>query len=261
MTPLTRQRYEVQGLRSYVQTIGEGEPVLLLHGWGVSGESFKPILERLARTGYACHALDLPGFGATATPDEAWDVPRYAEFVRAYLDSAKLDKVRLIGHSFGGRISLVLAATYPERVEQVVLVNSAGVQLPPSAKLRLYYLSRQLIFGVLKFPGLSRFEPATRAWFRQRFGSADYLSAGALTETFKLVIRQDLQQYARKIQAPTLLIWGDRDTDTPIAIAHILEKLIPDVGLVVFQGAGHYSYLERPSDFVRIVAHFFKGEG
>jgi pimeloyl-ACP methyl ester carboxylesterase len=122
--------------------------------------------------------------------------------------------------------------------------------------MRLYYLARSVIFMLLNVPGISYFEPPVRRWLRRKFGSEDYLNAGALAETFKRVVDQDLVPLARRIQAPTLLIWGDEDQDTPLSHARILEKAIPNTGLVIFEGAGHFSYLDRPLDFVRIVTNF-----
>jgi pimeloyl-ACP methyl ester carboxylesterase len=182
----------------------------------------------------------------------------YADFVMAYIQKMKLNRVRLIGHSFGGRISIYLSAHYPEVVRQIVLADSAGVRPEQSMNMRLYYSGRRVMFTLLKIPGLRRFERPLRDWLRQKFGSTDYLNAGPLEETFKLVINEDLVPIAREIQAPTLLIWGEQDKDTPLRDAKILEDAIPDAGLVVFEGAGHYAYLERPTEFARIVSHFFK---
>lgn len=241
-----------------VYLIGEGIPILFLHGWGTRGNTFATLAQALANQGFACHLLDLPGFGASPIPPEPWDVPRYAQFVSDYLKQADLETVNLVGHSFGGRISLVLGADYPQLVKKIALIDSAGVKPPPTLWTRAYYLSRKVIFTVLKIPPLRRFEPAVREWFRRRYGSSDYQNAGALMETFKRVIAQDLVGYARRIQAPTLLIWGDQDEDTPLRDAKILEAAIPDAGLVIFEGAGHYSYLERPQECARILGHFFR---
>ena len=251
----------IAGLKTGVNIIGEGQPVLLLHGWGAQIESFYPIAERLAANGFECHTLDLPGFGTADLPPEDWDIRRYMEFVLRYLESANLDKVHLIGHSFGGRISIMLGAEHPERVEKIVLVNSAGVKLPLSSRMRLYYSGRELILSLLKLPLLNRFEPTVREWFFERYASVDLKNARmrGIEGTFRQVIALDLTDYARRIRASVLLIWGDRDFDTPLQVAQILEKTIPDAGLVVFDGAGHYSYLDRPVDFVRIVTTFFRG--
>jgi len=130
--------------------------------------------------------------------------------------------------------------------------------------MRLYFLPRRIIFTLLRLPLLKRLEAPTREWFRRRFSSPDgstSLEKGPVFyETFKRVVNQDLLSYAARITAPTLLIWGDADEDTPLEQAHRLEKTIPNAGLVVFEGAGHYAYLERPVDFVRIVTHFFRDE-
>src|SRR5579859_587485 len=99
-------------------------PVLVLHGWGGNVASVAPLQDRLAPLGYWVHALDLPGHGASSlppNPENGWSVGEYAGLVSHYLDQAGLARVRLIGHSFGGRISIVLGADCPERVAQMVL--------------------------------------------------------------------------------------------------------------------------------------------
>lgn len=103
---------------------------------------------------------------------------------------------------------------------------------------------------------MSQLRTRLQEQYYQRFASEDYLSAGPLRETFLRVIEQDLSDYAARIQAPTVLVWGDHDQDTPLWQGRRLEQIIPDAGLIVFQGAGHFSYLERLEDFVRITRHF-----
>jgi len=252
----------VDELNVHARIIGEGPPVLLLHGWGRKGEDFAPIAERLSTEGFACHLLDLPGFGDSDMPPDAWDVPRYAAFVRAYMDAAGLDKVTLIGHSFGGRISIVLAADCPQRIEKVVLVSSAGLRLPPPFKMRMYYASRKIIFGMLRLPILNRLEPSVRQWFWERYASDDLKAARASghEEIFRAVIAQDLRDYAARIKAPTLLIWGNLDTETPLRYGQIFEKIIPDAGLVIVEGAGHDTHLQRPDFFARVIKVFLQGE-
>jgi pimeloyl-ACP methyl ester carboxylesterase len=252
----------VDDLNVSAKVIGAGPPVLLLHGWGRSGDDFAPIAERLSKEGFACHLLDLPGFGETPMPPAAWDVPRYAEFVRAYMDAANLDSVTLIGHSFGGRISIVLAADCPGRVDKLVLVSSAGLRLPPPPEMRMYYASRKIIFGMLRLPLLNRFEPGVRQWFWERYASDDLKAAreSGHEAIFRAVISQDLRDYAARIKTPTLLIWGDVDTETPLRYGQIFEQIIPDAGLVIVEGAGHDAHLQRPDFFVRVIRVFLQGE-
>src|SRR5688572_6310287 len=127
---------QVQNLNLNVEVNGEGDPVVLLHGWGGSVDSMRPTAQLLSQSGFKAYVLDLPGFGKSQLPPQAWDVPRYAAFVLDYLDTAGLEKVHLIGHSFGGRISLVMGAEYPDRVNKIVLVDSAGVRPQPSGNMR-----------------------------------------------------------------------------------------------------------------------------
>lgn len=258
------QNVTVAGLRTaYAVAMPSGVedadrlPILALHGWMRTWQDFWPVAQLLAPQGWAVYAPDLPGFGGTQAPPEAWGVTEYAQFVVALLDALGLERVHLLGHSFGGRIGLVLAAKQPNRIGKMVLANSAGVR-PPGNPLR------DSVVGVgkklLRLPGLNRFyEPLRRrayAWL----GATDYLDAGPLQETFLKVIAEDLLPYAARVCQPTLLIWGDRDRDTPLWQARQLERAIPDAGLYVFEGAGHFSFLERLPEYVRAVAYFLSQE-
>lgn len=254
--------YTYRDLQIAIQTLGEGFPVLLLHGWGGEIASMLPVAQRLAQGDFACHLIDLPGFGQSDTPSAAWTVQDYVDCVLDYIAQHDLQQVHLIGHSFGGRISIKLSAQHPESVKRVVLTDSAGVIPQKTWRSRVYYTTRRTIFTLLKFPIAKLAEPAVRAWFQKRYGSADYQAvlerSPAFAQTFRNVIAEDLVPDAENIQAPTLLIWGELDFDTPLRDAKILEAAIPDAGLVVLDGTGHYAYLERLPDFVRIVSHFLR---
>lgn len=257
---MTIKQTVIDGLTIASEVIGEGTPILLLHGWGGKIESMRMVAERLAPHGYNCHILDLPGFGRSALPTDVWGVCDYARLVTLYLDQINLKSVHLIGHSFGGRISIVLGADYPDYVNKIVLADSAGVMTPPSTKQKLRKVAFDAANTLLSLPGLNHFQQRFRLWVRNRYGSEDLRSAGALEPIFRKVIREDLLPHAARIKAPTLLIWGDLDEDTPVWQAKKLEQTIPDAGLVVFQDAGHFAYQERLTDFVRIVETFFGGK-
>jgi len=250
-----RETLAVNGLKVACTVHGDGPAAILaLHGWGGGVESFWPVALQLNRSGrYSIHLLDLPGFGGSDLPPGAWDVPAYAAFVAAYLEVRGLERAHVLGHSFGGRIGLVLGADYAGRVDRLVLANSAGVPNPPTPVRDAIVKAGK---AILRLPGLRRlYEPARRRAY-ERFGATDYLEAGPLRETFLRVVGQDLLPHAARISRPTLLIWGDQDRDTPLWQGHRLEQTIPGAGLVVFEGAGHFSYLERLPEYVRIVDHF-----
>lgn len=237
--------------------IGTGQPVLLLHGWGGSHESMLPVAKKLAESGYACYVPDLPGFGKTERPHQTWGVPDYAQWVIDYLNANNLERVFLIGHSFGGRISLILGADYPDRIHKIALSNAAGVKFPPSLKQRFLLFGKNSLMLLLSLPFLSRYKPRVRAKLRARFSSDDYLTAGELQDIFLAVVNQNLLPYARRMQPSTLLFWGDQDQETPLKMGRLLEKTIPDAALIVYNGVGHFAYLDQLPQFIRVVTHFF----
>ena len=238
---------------------GAGPAVLLLHGWGASNQLFEATIGGLKHA-FTLIAPDFPGFGSTAAPPCAWSIHDYAEWVATLLDSLGIDAVNVVGHSFGGRVGIVLAAHWPNRVTKLVLADSAGM-LP---RRTLKYHVRVRVFKLLRrCAGARMTPPGVRRWAQRqarRLGSSDYQQAtGTVRASFVRVVNEDLRGLLPQIKAPTLLVWGDRDEDTPLSYAHIMEKLIPDAGLVVFQGAGHYAYLERSAHFCRIVETFLRG--
>lgn len=227
--------------------------MVVLHGWGASIEAVHPIVAGLAPVA-TVHALDLPGFGQSDPPPEPWGVEDYQAFLAAFMDALSIGPATLIGHSNGGRIAIRMAATEPARVMRLVLVDSAGVR--PRRTLRWYRRVAMAKIGkhaarLLGAPG-ERLRDALVG----RAGSADYLAAGAMRPTLVRLVNSDLREHMPDVAVPTLLIWGANDTDTPVAAAREMERLIPDAGLVVLEGAGHYSYLDQSARFAKIVSHF-----
>ncbi len=246
--------------RAALEERGDGRPLLLLHGWGVSSELFDPILDALQH-GRRLIVPDLPGFGATTEPDTPWSVHDYAAWCIALLDRLGVQRCDLIGHSNGGRIGIVMAATYPGRIERMVLTASSGIRprqtLRGAARVRSYKALRMVERSVL-LPKALRQAAQHRADQR---GSADYRAvSGVMRGTLVRIVNEDLTPVLPKLHLPVLLIWGDKDTETPIADGHLMERLIPDAGLVVFEGAGHYAYLEQAARFCRIVEVFLRDD-
>jgi pimeloyl-ACP methyl ester carboxylesterase len=249
----------IAGIQTAQLVLGEGVPIVMLHGWGANIQLMLPLAQRLAPLGYRVYILDLPGFGQSHQPPTAWGVIDYANFIVDFLDHYALENVHLLGHSFGGRVSLVLGAEYPERILKMALADSAGVRPKASSQGQFRLKSYRFVLDTLRRIGMSAQANQLREWYSERYGSADYKAAqGVMRETFVKVVNEDLLPYAARVQASTLLLWGDQDEDTPLWQGQTLEKTIPDAGLVVFNGAGHYSYLDRLNETVRIVDHFYK---
>ena len=146
-------------------------------------------------------------------------------------------------------------ADHADYISKIVLADAAGVKTPPTGAQRL----RQGAFNTFySLPLPDSLKGNVRSWARNRYGSDDLKAAGALEPIFRAVVGEDLVPRAARIKASTLLIWGDQDDQTPLWQGQLLEKTIPDAGLVIFEGCGHFAYQQRLGDFVRIVDTFFK---
>lgn len=246
---------QVDGLSVRMFEHGEGPPVVVLHGWGGRIESMAPVLRCL--NGYRVIALDLPGFGESPLPPEPWGTDRYAALVRSVLADLNIPRASFVGHSYGAKTSLYLAATASELVDKLVLQGSSGLRTPPSFAVRV----KRWLSAVGR--AAARLGPPGRALrdaLYRRIASGDYADAGPLRPTLVKVVNEDLKDLLPSVRASTLLIWGSEDDAAPVSHARIMERAIPDAGLVIFERAGHFAYLDEPDRFCRIVTHFLRGD-
>ena len=257
----------LQGCRIHYEIYPSANPVapavLLLHGWGCDASVFSFISNSLAQDDTVIQ-LDFPGHGKSGEPPEAWAVSNYANMVLELLNALEIPTVEIIAHSFGGRVAIVLASEHPERVNKLVITGGAGIRKPISAhqKKRAQRFKRytKWINALKTMPGMNTWVEKGQKKLRQRYGSPDYnkLSEG-MRKTFVKVISEDLLPRLSKIKAPTLLIWGNADTETPLWMGKQMEETIPDAGLVVFEGRGHFAFAEEWQRFTLIVKEFFSG--
>jgi pimeloyl-ACP methyl ester carboxylesterase len=246
---------EIDGIQLRYKMAGSGAPLLLLHGWGGSIESMGLIFDDFA-SDYTVVALDFPGHGESSLPPHAWGAADYAKCVLRVMDALLLQRPHIIAHSHGGRVIIQLATAHPDRVGRLVLVNSAGIRPPRSWR----YYGRVGLAKTGKY--LAKYCGRIGAVARERIyravASTDYANAGPLRETFVTLVNEDLTPLLHQISSPTLLVWGADDTETPLASAKIMERLIPQARLVVFQHAGHFSYLDQYGKFRLLVRQFLK---
>jgi pimeloyl-ACP methyl ester carboxylesterase len=197
-------------------------------------------------------SISLPGFGGSPEPAQSWGTWDYTALVRRYLVAQTNDPVDIIAHSFGGRIAVGLAARYPDLVRRLVLIASAGLRPPRSAKVRLKLLSGRIITRVASLTG-GRLGRELLAG-KQKLGSPDWQAASPVMRgTLSRVLREDLSRECRLVQAPTLLIWGEGDRDTPPILGRRMSVLIPHSELKILSGAGHYCFLDRPGEVLSLV--------
>lgn len=250
----------VNGIKINYEQKGEGDLIVLLHGWGSNIKLFANLIDLLSKK-YMVVAMDMPGFGESAEPPSAWCVDDYVNFVIDFLKDYSTDKVMLLGHSFGGRVIIKLNSrkNLPFKITKVILVDSAGILPPKSNKksLRTYYYKAGK--AVLSTGIAKKIAPDALENFRKKMGSADYVAASPLMrQVLVKVVNEDLEPLLPNIKCPTLLIWGVNDTATPLSDGEKMEKLIPDAGLVKLENAGHYSFLEQQFTFNRVMSSFMK---
>jgi pimeloyl-ACP methyl ester carboxylesterase len=228
----------IGGLETYYTLDGQGEPVVLLHGWGTSSESLAGVAAWL-RTAFRVLCLDLPGFGWSQAPPGAWGTDEYAAHVVALLDRADTGRAAFVGHSFGGRIAITLAAHQPARVSRLALVASAGVRPRRGARYHLRVATTKLLARIA--------------------GSRDYRAAGRMRPTLVKVVNEDLTSLLPMVQAPTLLLWGDQDREVGRYAMEAMAARIPRARLVVFPGSGHFPFQDAPALFLPQLTGFLQG--
>ncbi|ALS20485.1 alpha/beta hydrolase family protein [Paenibacillus naphthalenovorans] len=247
-------KVNINGLDIHYSVVGTGHEVVMLHGWGTNLQTFHAIQQHLSRH-FKVYAFDFPGFGESDTPPEPWGVTEYTNLLASFIQSMGIDNPILIGHSFGGRVSIRYAAANP--VRKMILTGSAGIKPKRSLNYYVKVYSFKTAKQLLKLPGLNRYSERILNRMRAKFGSSDYKNAsGVMQQTLTKVVNEDLRHHLPHIKASTLLIWGENDTATPVADGKLMEQMIPDAGLVVLKNAGHFCYLEKGREFIVIVDHF-----
>jgi len=255
-TPTTSMEIlDVAGTRVWYGRSGTGHPVVLLHGWGASSATMALVHDDLAR-GYDVTAVDLPGHGRSGLPPDPWGTADFAACVLAMMDRLRISRPHILGHSFGGRVALDLAARYPDRIHKLVLVSSAGLLPPRSVGYRVRTALARLARRIAQSGG--RRGEAVRDRIYSKVASPDYAQAGPMRATFVKVVNEDLAPLLPSVQAPTLLVWGSGDTETPLAVARRMARLIPAASLAVIDGAGHYPFLDEFGKFRLIVGRFLR---
>lgn len=246
----------VCGLRIEYTEKGEGTPVLLLHGWGADYSTFNGIFSALSDR---CRlvAVNFPGCGGSETMKSPWRLEDYCDFVLEFMRVIGLERPIMIGHSHGGRVIMKMAAEHMVNPPKIVLLDAAGLIPQKSFKQRFRARSFKAIKRLLTLPLINGHTEGLLEKARRHYGSADYNAAPeVLRKTMVSLVNTDLRGIISAITCPTLLIWGENDTATPLSDARIIESLIPDCGLCVIKGTGHFSFCERPYEAAAILRSF-----
>jgi len=248
------------GVTMHYTVTGEGsDTVILMHGWGCSGQTVESIRAMLAPS-HRVITVDFPGHGNSTEPSERtdgtpWGVEEYTRIIETLSREENAVRPTLIGHSFGGRVAILYASR--NDVNRVVLIDAAGIKpkRPFSYYMKVYSF-KTAKWCTLLLLGKKRGQARVDA-MRARRGSADYRQASPMMRrVLAKCVNEDLRHVMPLIKAPTLLMWGEDDTATPLSDAKKMEKLIPDAGLVSFARCGHYSFLDNPRAFATVLSNF-----
>lgn len=240
---------------------GTGKAVLILPGWGTTINTYMPIINSLSIY-HTVYCLDMPGFGESEEPNTSWNLGDYVTFVIDFIKSQNINELSLIGHSNGGRIIIKLMneKNLSFKVNKIILIGSAGIvhekTLYQNSKVKLAKVGK----NILELKPIKKIFPNLITKLKNNFGSEDYKNASPIMkETLVQLINYDLREFLPNINVPTLLIWGSNDTATPISDGELMEKLIPDSGLIRVENCSHYVFLEQPGYVNKIINTFLNG--
>jgi pimeloyl-ACP methyl ester carboxylesterase len=251
----------VDGYNICCKITGDGEEtVVMLQGWGTDLGVYDSVANAINEK-YRFVQFDFPGFGGSDEPREAWSVDDYADFFCKFMEALGIKKATLIGHSYGGRVIIKLAARdkIPFEINRIVLIDSAGI-LPKKSFIQKVNIKRyKILKKILNMKVIYALFPELIDDWRSRQGSADYRNATpVMRQCLVKAVNEDLTELLPRIKQDTLLIWGDKDSATPIEDAKLMEEKIPNSGLAVLKGAGHFSFLEQPIIFRNIMRAYFE---
>ena len=230
---------------------------MLLHGWGCSGKTMEPLAQYLSYR-FRAITFDFPGHGETPEPDVPWSVTEYADFTVKLIEKLGIAPCHVIAHSFGCRVAILLSANRPELVGKLLMTGAAGLIKKRTLKYYVKVYAYKLGKRLAKIGPLDRMLGLSKK--ARNAGSEDYRAlSDNMKGTFVRVVNQNLFEFLGKIRSETLLVWGGADTETPLEFGRIMKREIPDSALVVFDGAGHFAFLEQFPRFCAVCKYFLEG--
>ena len=221
--------------------------LVFLHGWGANIKMMLPIANPFVKDNNVL-VVDLPGHGKSTEPTYSWELDHFVDMLRELFNKLKIKEPILIGHSFGGKLSMIYASKY--KVKKLILLSS-----PYRGEFRKVPFKVKVLKKAAKVPGLK----TMANYFKKHMGSTDYRNATPIMRDILVKhVNTDVTELCKKIKCPTLIIWGTNDEAVPYEDGVKLEKLIKDSGLVTYEGNTHYAYLERLGQTINVLKAFIK---
>lgn len=246
--------FKTDNLSFYYEKYGSNKQVILiLPGWGNTRSTFNYLIDYL-KNYYTIYILDYPGFGNSSIPNKTLTVYDYADIIYKFIISENIKPI-VLAHSFGGRIISILIGKYKLKINKLILIDVAGIK-----RFSFKIFLKQKLYKSLKF--IINLLPLKKKYFYYKklinyFSSSDYQNIpNSMKDTFKNIINEDLRKYYKLIDCDTLIIWGEKDLDTPLKDAYYLRKHINNSGLIIYQNGNHFSYLNNPVLTKNIIEKF-----
>ena len=249
--------YKYHGINIYYEKYGNSKKtILILPGWGNTRNTFYDIIN-FFKNYYTLYIVDYPGFGNSPILNKDLTIYDYAKIIYSFINEKNINNISIISHSFGGRIASILIGKHHLNIDKLILIDVAGIK-----RFNVKHIIKIYIYKLLK--SLScilpiKYKFKTRKKLFNIFSSKDYLLLPPIMyRTFKNIINENLFKYYKKIKIDTLIIWGKKDKDTPIKDASLLKRRIKKSKLVIWNDAGHFSYLEKSQEIIYLINDFIK---
>jgi len=254
----------INNLKINYKQKGKGIPILILHGWGGSSDSWKNVIESIGGNKFNVICPDLPGFGKSDDPKEPWSLNDYISFVFKFKKQLNLDDFILIGHSFGGGLSVKITGMHNNKIKKLILCDSAIIRAKKRLSIRQKLAKRS---ARIAKPFLSsktykeKIYPKLQPLIYKIAGNYDYFSANdVMKKTFKNVLVEDLRAYASHVKRPTLIVWGELDKITPLEDAYTLKNIIENSELKIIKNIEHAPHIKAPEELSNIIIDFINKE-
>jgi pimeloyl-ACP methyl ester carboxylesterase len=256
---IKEKKLQILGIETNYKIAGQGFPLVILHGWGGSSDSWQKVIEILEKENIKLIAPDFPGFGKSKTPPQAWNLQNYVYWLKEFVENLKIDKFFLLGHSFGGRVAIKFSLNFPEKLKSLILVDSAGIKAKWGPKEALIYYLALLGNAILARSFLRRFQDKARNLFYRFFRDRDYGKAKEeMRETIKNVLAEDLLPIVSKITVKTFILWGAKDNIVPLKDGKIMKEKIKNSELIIFPNVRHSPHLEIPEELSKKLIEILK---
>jgi len=246
---------ELDGCKLHYEREGRRKKtMILLHGWGQNTFMMDPIAKHF-KDHFSVYNIDLPGFGESSEPPMPWGVEEYMLLIRHFIEEKKIENPIFVAHSFGARISLLYASKFP--VYKMIITGGAGIRPKRGIDYYARVYTYKTLKNITKLPLLRQFSGEVQ----KHFGSSDYKeTSGVMRESFVKIVNLDLTEVLSRIKAEILLVWGENDEATPLWMGKKMESLIPNAGLAIFEGEGHYAYWNQMNRFLSVMDVFLEGD-